>query len=83
MSDQSSTTQQLEQCLLRLDALEMRVAFLDELTDSLDRMVTEQTQQLIDLQAKMQILYQRVESAKQQEHTVEPFTLLGDRPPHY
>ena len=73
----------LEQCLARIDALEMRLTFLDELTDSLDQMVTQQTQQLLAMQAQMQILYQRLEAAKQQEHGVEPFNVLGDRPPHY
>lgn len=73
----------LEQCLARIDALEMRLTFLDELTDSLDQMVTQQTQQLLEMQAQMQILYQRLEASKQQEHGVEPFNVLGDRPPHY
>ena len=82
MSDQVDTPQ-LEQCLARLDALEMRLTFLDELTDSLDQMVTQQTQQLLDMQAQMQILYQRLEASKQQEDGVEPFNVLGDRPPHY
>jgi len=82
MSDQVDATQ-LEQCLARIDALEMRLTFLDELTDSLDQMVTQQTQQLLAMQAQMQILYQRLEASKQQEHGVEPFNVLGDRPPHY
>jgi len=73
----------LEQCLARIDALEMRLTFLDELTDSLDQMVTQQTQQLLEVQAQMQILYQRLEASKQQEHGVEPFNVLVDRPPHY
>lgn len=73
----------LEQCLARIDALEMRLTFLDELTDSLDQMVTQQTQQLLDMQAQMQILYQRLEVSKQNEHGVEPFNVLSDRPPHY
>jgi len=82
MSDQVGTAQ-LEQCLARIDALEMRLTFLDELADSLDQMVTQQTQQLLEMQAQMQILYQRLEASKQQEHGVEPFNVLGDRPPHY
>lgn len=82
MSDQVDATQ-LEQCLARIDVLEMRLTFLDELTDSLDQMVTQQTQQLLAMQAQMQILYQRLEAFKQQEHGVEPFTVMGDRPPHY
>lgn len=72
-----------EQCMARIDTLEMRVAFLDELTDSLDQMVTQHTQKLLEMQAQMQILYQRLEASKQQDHGVEPFTLLEDRPPHY
>lgn len=82
MNDQVGATQ-LEQCLARIDALEMRLTFLDELADSLDQMVTQQTQQLLEMQAQMQILYQRLEASKQQEHGVEPFNVLGDRPPHY
>lgn len=83
MSDNWNAEPVLVQALARIDALEMRVTFLDELSDSLDQMVTQQTQQLLEMQAQMQILYQRLEASKQQEYTVEPFTVLGDRPPHY
>jgi len=82
MSDQMPATG-LPQCLARIDELEMRVTFLDELTDSLDQMVTRQTQQLLEMQAQMQILYQRLEASKQQEQGVEPFNPISDRPPHY
>lgn len=83
MSEPANTAQLLEQCTARIDQLEMRLTFLDELTDSLDQIVTQQTQQLLDMQAQMQILYQRLEASKQQEQGVEPFNVLGDRPPHY
>lgn len=87
MNDSSTPAQNpaqlLERCMLRIDTLEMRLTFLDELTDSLDHMVTQQTQQLLEMQAQLQLLYQRMEFTKQQEHGVEPFTVMGDRPPHY
>ena len=83
MSDNWNAEPVLVQALARIDALEMRVTFLDELSDSLDQMVTQQTQQLLDIHAQMQILYQRLEASKQQEHDIEPFNVLGDRPPHY
>lgn len=83
MSDNLNAEPLLVQAMARIDVLEMRLTFLDELSDSLDQMVTQQTQQLLDIQAQMQILYQRLETSKQQEHGIEPFNVLGDRPPHY
>ncbi len=73
----------LEQSLARIDQLEIRLSFLDELADSLDQVVTQQTQQLLALHTQMQLLYQRLESVKQQDHGVAPFIPNDDRPPHY
>ena len=83
MNERVEAESPLAQAMARIDALEMRLMFLDQLAESLDQMVTQQTQQLLEMQAQMQILYQRVEVSRQQEHGIEPFTPLGDRPPHY
>ncbi len=66
----------------RVDELEMRAAFLDDLVESLNSIVGEQAQLLMDLQAQMRVLYSRLESANKGEG-IATFDAAQDRPPHY
>lgn len=68
----------------RIDDLQVKVAFMDDLVESLNQLVISQSQQLNDLQLQMQLLYRRVEAAAQQgEAGVEAFDPLNEVPPHY
>lgn len=67
----------------RIDDLQVKLAFLDDLVESLNELVAFQTQTIADQQKQMQILYQRLESVQHGEHGVEPFDPLKEIPPHY
>jgi len=68
--------------LARIDELEIRVAFLDDLLDSLNATVSQQAQQLMDLQSQFKVLYSRVESNGKGEG-IEAFDAAQEVPPHY
>lgn len=67
----------------RHEDLQVKIAFLDDLVDSLNHMVASQQQTILDLQKQMQLLYQRVESYQNGESDIEPFDPLNEVPPHY
>ncbi|XID74539.1 SlyX family protein [Alkanindiges sp. WGS2144] len=67
----------------RLDDLQVKIAFLDDLVESLNQMVASQQQTILDLQKQMQLLYQKLESYQSGEEGVEPFDPLKEIPPHY
>ncbi len=66
----------------RIDTLEIRVAFLDDLLDSLNATVAAQAQQLMDLQDQFKVLYSRMESTSKGEG-IEVFDAASEIPPHY
>jgi SlyX protein len=65
-----------------VEDLQVRIAFLDELVDQLNDQVAKQNSEIVDLNKKMQILYQRVEASDLSEG-VAPFDPLTNKPPHY
>ena len=71
-----------ERLVARIDELEIRVAFLDDLLDSLNATVSQQAQQLMDLQSQFKVLYSRVESNGKGEG-IEAFDAAQEVPPHY
>jgi SlyX protein len=75
---------QLEATLsARIEDLQVKITFLDDLVESLNDLVASQSQTIVNLQKQMQILYLRMESMKNQEEGVEPFDPLNEVPPHY
>lgn len=66
-----------------IDDLQVKIAFLDDLVESLNQMVATQQQTILELQQQMQLLYQQVESYQNGEIGVEPFDPLKEIPPHY
>ncbi len=75
--------EQCKTCMDRVEDLQVKVAFLDDLVETLNQLVIRQSQQLSDLQLQMQLLYRRVEAAQQGEGGVEAFDPLQEVPPHY
>lgn len=65
-----------------IEDLQVRIAFLDDLVDQLNDQVAQQNTEIMDLNKKMKILYQRVESADLDEG-IAPFDPVTNRPPHY
>ncbi|OIJ37938.1 MULTISPECIES: SlyX family protein [Acinetobacter] len=65
-----------------IEDLQVRIAFLDDLVEQLNQLVTRQNLEIINLQKQMTLLYQRVESADLSEGIAE-FDPIIDRPPHY
>jgi SlyX protein len=71
-----------ERLVLRMNELEIRTAFLDDLVDALNATVAEQAQQLMDLQSQFKLLYSRFESNGKDEG-IEPYDAASEIPPHY
>lgn len=65
-----------------IEDLQVRIAFLDDLVDQLDNQVVKQNQEIMDLNKKMTLLYQRVESSDVSDG-IATFDPNADRPPHY
>lgn len=76
--------EQLDQQQLKQQIVELQtqVAFMEDTLDKLDNTVTEQSQLIADQQRQLQLLYQKLESQTQGSQ-IQPFDLLGDKPPHY
>jgi SlyX protein len=66
----------------RIDELEMRATFLDDLVESLNGTVAEQSQLLMDLQTQMRLLYSRVDSSHKGDG-ISNFDAAAEVPPHY
>ena len=65
-----------------IEDLQVRIAFLDDLVDQLNDQVANQDQEIMALNKKMSLLYQRVESADLSDG-IAPFDPNADKPPHY
>lgn len=70
-------------CMDEIRDLQVKVAFQDDLVESLNQMVASQQRTILDLQQQMQVLYQRVESYQNGDTGVEHFNPLTEIPPHY
>lgn len=76
---QDSPSQSLESQII---ALQSQVAFMEDTLDTLNAIVTAQSQQLADQQRQLQLLYQKV-TYSDNNSQIQPFDVLNDRPPHY
>lgn len=65
-----------------IEDLQVRIAFLDDLVEQLNQQVAEQNQEIVDLNKKLQLVYQRIESADLSEG-IAAFDPLSNKPPHY
>ena len=63
--------------------LQVKVAFLDDVVESLNQALSTQQKVILDLQQQMQILYQRMQSIEQGEGSLAPFNAAQEIPPHY
>lgn len=77
-----SQTVSQEQLLQLIEDLQMRITFLDDVIEQLNQQISKQDQELIDLNRKLKLLYQRIESADLSEG-IAPFDPLLNKPPHY
>lgn len=71
--------QKLEQTI---EDLQVKLAFLDDWIEQLNTKVAQQDKEIIDLNKKLQLLYQRVENADLSEG-IAPFDPALNIPPHY
>ncbi|AOA57194.1 SlyX family protein [Acinetobacter larvae] len=65
-----------------LEDLQVRITFLDDLVEQLNEQVARQNAEIFDLHKKMQLLYQRIESADLSEG-IAAFDPNSNIPPHY
>ncbi len=76
LTEQSSNT-------ARIDELEQRVMFQDDLLEQLNQSLVTQTQQILALQQHLKLLYQKLAPQLTQTPLVEAFEPLYDIPPHF
>lgn len=62
--------------------LQTRLIFLEDWIEQLSDTIAKQDRELLDLNRKMQLLYQRLESADLSEG-IAPFDPVLNVPPHY
>lgn len=67
----------------RLSNLESRLAFQDDLLDSLNNIVAAQQQQIGMLQQQVQMLYDQLRSIAPSDMADSASSPAGERPPHY
>ena len=75
-------TQNIEKLEQSVIELQTQVAFMEHTIDTLNDIVTEQSQLLADQQRQLQLIYQKLE-CQTNGSQIQPFDLLADRPPHY
>lgn len=63
--------------------LQIKVAYLEQIQDELNAVITAQTLQIKDLQDQLKLIYRYLEQTHAQDDGIAPFDLLADRPPHY
>lgn len=76
------TVENLAQFEKTLIDLQTQVAFMEDTIETLDKIVTQQSQLIADQQRQLQLLYQRFETQGNGSQ-IQPFDLLSDKPPHY
>lgn len=65
----------------RLDELETKLAFQEELLEQLNHALSQQQIQLEEMQTAMRVLSQRIKAS--QSRPEAPLNPLDERPPHY
>lgn len=64
----------------RINELEIRAAFQEDLLESLNRTVARQQQEIVWLQEQLRFLYARVKTLAPEDR---PFVAQDEVPPHY
>ncbi len=65
-----------------IEDLQVKMTFLDDLVEQLNDQVAQQNLEIVDLNKKMQLLYQRIEASDMTDG-IAPFDPITNRPPHY
>lgn len=60
--------------------LQIKLAYLEDMVESLNAVVARQDKQLADLQDQLKIIYAQLQN---KTDTVATFDVLADKPPHY
>jgi putative slyX protein len=61
--------------------LQIKIAHLDNTTDTLNHVITQQDRALKDMQDQLKLLYKLLKS--RDDDAIASFDVLADRPPHY
>ena len=65
----------------RLDELESRIAFQDDLIDSLNKVIIRQDREITHIEAQLKDLFTRI--SEQAEPAATGTSAKGENPPHY
>lgn len=61
--------------------LQIHLAHLEHLLDSLNQTVAQQDREIQDLKRQLQLMYRHFDQQNQTQ--IAPFDLLADKPPHF
>lgn len=63
--------------------LQIKIAYLEDMLESLNHVIAVQDKQLMDLQAQLKLIYAKLDNLNHDQNGIAPFDLLADKPPHF
>ncbi len=63
--------------------LQIKIAYLEDMLESLNHVIAVQDKQLMDLQAQLKLIYTKLDNLNHDQNGIAPFDLLADKPPHF
>lgn len=63
--------------------LQIKMAYLEDMVEGLNRVIANQDKQLMDLQSQLKLIYAKLEDINNDQNGIAPFDLFADKPPHF
>ena len=63
--------------------LQIKIAYLEDMLESLNHVIAVQDKQLMDLQDQLKLIYVKLDNLNHDQNGIAPFNLLTDKPPHF
>jgi len=68
---------------MRVDEVEIRLAFQEDTIEALNKIVAEQDKRIQRLEEGIRQLYKEVQEHRNQDDDIQPFDPANEVPPHY
>lgn len=68
---------------MRVDEVEIRLAFQEDTIEALNKIVAEQDKRIQRLEEGIRQLYKEVQEHRNQDDDIQPFDPVNEVPPHY
>lgn len=63
--------------------LQIKIAYLEDMVEGLNRVIANQDKQLMDLQSQLKLIYAKLDDINNDQNGIAPFDLFADKPPHF